>query len=123
MRGYVFIVLFAWLLAGCQGGMKAMSADQGELISLAYQDGMDTRVVHGSSTSGESFSGSLLWTKDERKSGNYCGVLVGETEGHFRSHSNAMRLNENVQAQQETAMGWPLLFSSSLSLRRNRRLF
>ena len=78
MRGYVFIVLFAWLLAGCQGGMKAMSADQGEVISLAYQDGMGTRDVHGSSTSGESFSGSLLWTKDQRSTGNYRGVLVGE---------------------------------------------
>ena len=52
MRGYVFIVFSALLLAGCQGGMKAMSADQGELISLAYQDDGDTRDVHGSSTSG-----------------------------------------------------------------------
>ena len=80
MRGFVFIVLFAWLLAGCQGGMKAMSADQGELISLAYQDDGDTRDVHGSSTSGESFSGSLLWTKDERNSGNFRGDLIGENE-------------------------------------------
>ena len=78
MRGYVFIVLFAWLLAGCQGGMKAMSANQEEVISLAYQDGMATRDVHGSSTSGESFSGSLLWTNDQRGSGKYRGVLVGE---------------------------------------------
>jgi hypothetical protein len=78
MRRYVFIGLFALLLASCQGGMKAMSADQGELISLAYQDDGDTRDVHGSSTSGESFSGSLLWTKDERNSGNYRGVLAEE---------------------------------------------
>ena len=49
--------------------------------------------------------------------------LSEKTRGHFRSHSNAIRLNENVQGQQETTMGWPLLFSSSLPVRRNRRLF
>jgi len=78
MKGYVFIVFFAFLLAGCQEGMKAMSANQKEVISLVYQDGMAARDVHGSSTSGESFSGSLLWTNDQRGSGKYRGVLVGE---------------------------------------------
>ncbi len=78
MKGYLVIVLFALLLAGCQGGMKVMSANQEEVISLAYQDNMETRGVHGVSTSGESFSGSLRWTKGQRSSGNYRGVLVGE---------------------------------------------
>lgn len=78
MKGFVFIVSFAFLLAGCQGGMKAMSANQKEVISLAYQDGVAARDVHGSSTSGESFSGSLLWTNGQRGSGKYHGVLVGE---------------------------------------------
>jgi hypothetical protein len=49
--------------------------------------------------------------------------LSEKTGGHFRSHSNAMRLNENVQVQQEITMGWTLLFSSSLPLRRNSRHF
>lgn len=78
MKGSVIIVLSAWLLAGCQGSMKVMSANQGEVISLAYQDSMETREVHGISTSGEAFSGSLLWTKGQRNSGKYRGVLVGE---------------------------------------------
>jgi len=78
MKGFVFVLSFAFLLAGCQGGMRAMSANQKEVISLAYQEGKATRDVHGSSTSGESFSGSLHWTKDKRGSGKYRGVLVGE---------------------------------------------
>jgi len=77
MKGCFFIVLFACLLAGCQGKMKALSANQEEIISLAYQDDKNTRDVRGSSTSGESFSGSLLWTKGRRGSGDYRGVLVG----------------------------------------------
>jgi hypothetical protein len=78
MKLYVVIVLFAWLLTGCQGSMKVLSASQEEVISLAYKDSMETRDVRGVSTSGESFSGSLLWTKGQRNSGKYRGVLVGE---------------------------------------------
>ena len=79
MKGYVVLLLFAWLLAGCQGSMKVLSANQEEVISLTYQDSMETRDVHGTSTSGESFSGSLLWTKGQRNSGKYRGVVVGES--------------------------------------------
>lgn len=77
MKGYAVIVLSAWLLAGCQGSMKVLSVNQGEVISLAYQESTETRDVHGVSTSGESFSGSLIWTKGQRNSGKYSGVLVG----------------------------------------------
>ena len=78
MKGYLVIVLFALLTAGCQGGMKVLSANQEEVISLAYQDNKETRGIRGVSTSGESFSGSLIWTKGQRSSGKYRGVLVGE---------------------------------------------
>jgi hypothetical protein len=78
MKGYVVIVLSACLLAGCQGRMKVLSANKGEIISLAYQERTNTRDIHGVSTSGEAFSGSLLWTKGQRSSGKYRGVLVGE---------------------------------------------
>ena len=78
MKGCFVVVLFALLLAGCQGSMKVLSANQEEVISLAYQDNKNTRGVRGVSTTGESFSGNLTWTKGQRSSGNYRGVLVGE---------------------------------------------
>lgn len=78
MKGYFVVVLLALLLAGCQGGMKVLSENQEEVISLLYQDNLETRGIHGVSTSGESFSGSLLWTKGQRSSGSYRGTLVGE---------------------------------------------
>ena len=59
--------------------MKVLSPNQEEVIMLAYQDSKDARDVQGTSSSGESFSGSLQWTKGQRSSGSYDGVLVGET--------------------------------------------
>jgi hypothetical protein len=80
MKGSVVIVLFTCFLAGCQGGgMKVLSATQEEVISLAYQDSEGTRGVQGTSTTGESFAGSLQWTKGQRSSGHYSGTLVGES--------------------------------------------
>lgn len=79
MKRFVFLVVSVCFLAGCQGTkMKVLSVTQEEIIALSYEDVENTRGVQGTSTSGESFSGNLEWTKGQRSSGSYSGVLVGE---------------------------------------------
>ena len=65
------------VLTSCAGGLKAVSVDQGEQISIQYNDGYGTREVDAISTTGERFNGTLIWIKDPGSSGHYRGGLVG----------------------------------------------
>jgi len=76
MRALVWIVAF--LLTGCSGAMKAVSADQKDMLDIVYQDGVGTRNVQAKSSSGENFVGTLVWIKDPGTAGRYRGALVGD---------------------------------------------
>ena len=64
------------ILASCAGGLKAVSVDQNEQISMEYHDGLGTREVDAISTTGERFNGTLIWIKDPGSSGRYRGGLI-----------------------------------------------
>ena len=73
--GVMFITL--GFLPSCAGGLKAVSVDQNEQISIEYHDGFGTREVDAISSSGERFNGTLIWIKDPGSSGRYRGLLIG----------------------------------------------
>lgn len=74
----VFAVMCCIFLAGCAGGMKAVSSDQRETLSISYLDGISSRDITAVSSTGETFSGTLVWIKDAGSSGRYRGALMGD---------------------------------------------
>jgi len=78
MHKIIGIVITLIFLAGCSGGLKAVSMDQSEQIAFNYNDGFGTREVNAISSSGERFVGTLIWIKDLGSSGRYRGSVIGD---------------------------------------------
>ena len=80
MRVSVAVGLISILLTGCQPGLQALSVNQGETLSLTYEDNGNKRDVKGVSTTGESFNGSLIWGGDinGKSHGQYQGTIIGD---------------------------------------------
>ena len=78
MRVRTCFVIVTIFLAGCGGGMRAISANQSESINISYQDGFGTRDIQATSSAGENFIGTLIWIKDVGNSGRYRGALIGD---------------------------------------------
>ena len=75
---FVLSMFAVVVLTSCAGGMKALSVNQNEQISIEYHDGFGTREVDAISSSGERFTGTLIWIKDPGYSGRYRGGLMGD---------------------------------------------
>lgn len=78
MLKIIGIAITLSFLSGCAGGLKAVSMDQSEQISVNYNDGFGTREIDAISSSGERFIGTLIWIKDPGSSGRYRGAVIGD---------------------------------------------
>jgi hypothetical protein len=81
MRKLVGIAIALSLLAGCTVKLSTNSPDLDEQISVKYSDNTGIRVAEAVSSSGERFSGTIIWVNDPDSSGTsgkYRGSLTGD---------------------------------------------